>query len=128
MADTAAQRRIINTYDQLKAAGGGVAITVATSGGRDTYVSGWYVTRVNEKGELTDTDPGCQQWYHHKSKHFSCALPREQPFHVRRQLAFEQAAAWVHKTYGEAGPWQRNRQGDFLPQRIARKFPLEKRR
>lgn len=111
---------IINTHDQLTAAGGGVAIMPAYSGARTRHRDGWSVYRANASGEQVITDPNAH-WSDHKRKRFS-------EFTATRAEALEAAKAWVLATYGEAGPWKRNRMGDYVPERIAKAHPLRARK
>lgn len=64
-----AAREIINTHEQLKAAGGGVAIQVCYSGIRERYVYGWSVYRVGPDGKQIDTDPNAH-WSDYGKKVF----------------------------------------------------------
>lgn len=105
----------INTHDQLVAAGGGVAIVPAYTGARSNYRNGWHVYRVNVKGQPLVTDKTAH-WTDHHRKHF--------PDGFSRAEALEEAKRWVEATYGERGPWVRNRMGDYLPERIHKAFPL----
>lgn len=100
----------INTHDQLAAAGSGVAICPAYSGARDR--NGWVVYRVVRGVRvLTDTRA------HHGLMHFA-------EFGTSRAEALKEAKRWVAETYGERGPWVRNRLGDYLPERIHKAHPL----
>jgi hypothetical protein len=119
--------RLINTFDQLKAAGGGVALVVSMGGSRDTYVDGWLVLRLNARGESLVTDKDAA-WYHHKRKHFSMPLGRDVPFAERRRLAFEEARAWVAEQGWYTGEWKRNAIGDFVPADVQKRFPIKRRK
>lgn len=124
---TSEQQRIINTHDQLKAAGGGIAIIVAHGGIRETFVNGWYIYRVSKHGDQLITDPQAA-WYNYGMKWFSNF--GDGSFHERNAVALGQARAWVAEQYGEHGPWVRNAQLDYVPERIQKAFPIrrEKRR
>lgn len=104
--------RIINTYDQLKAAGGGVAITKA--------FSGWHIYRINAAGERLVTDPKAA-WYDYGMKSF-VAIESD-----RGQAALARAKAWVKEQGLYDGEWKRNRFGDYIPADIAKRFPLPRR-
>lgn len=113
----------INIFDQLVAAGGGVAIVSAQSPGNDRP-HGWWVIRI-VKGLEVATDPDAA-WYHHKRKWFSPwrdNLSRNEG----KAAALEAAKIWIAEQYGEKGPWKRNRHGDYVPERIAKNHPLRKR-
>lgn len=106
----------INTHDQLAAAGGGIAICPAYSGARRDYRNGWCVYHVNAVGQQVVTD---------KNAHFTdYGRKRFGEFGTSRAEALEEAKRWVAETYGERGPWVRNRLGDYLPERIHKAHPL----
>lgn len=111
-----------NTFDQLRKAGGGIAIMKNWSGLRTLYVNGYSVFRVGEKGQEVPTNPHAH-WYDRGRKVFT-SFGKKGTFAQRQLQAFEEARAWVAKTYGEQGPWVRNRMGDYLPARIHKQFPL----
>jgi hypothetical protein len=110
--------RIINTHDQLTAAGGGVAITKAYTAGRESSSCGWAVYRVNKDGNQVITDPQ-SHWSHHGKKVFFWMRPG-------KMVALNEAKAWILEKYGEAGPWKRNPRLDYVPERINKAFPLPK--
>jgi len=110
--------KIINTHDQLVAAGGGVAITRAYTPSRERRVCGWAVYRVNAAGEKLATDPKAA-WYDHGCKTF---------LKFGRGDALADAKEWVAETYGEGGPWKRNSWGDYVAAPIAKAFPLAQRK
>lgn len=112
-------KEIINTHDQLVAAGGGIAICPAYSGAREMHRNGWNVYRVGEKGDRIATDPNAH-WTDHGEKRFS-------EVEQTREQALEAAKRWVADTYGEHGPWKRNRMYDYVPERIAKAHPLRPR-
>ena len=118
------ERSIINTHDQLVAAGGGVAITPSRTVGREPRVSGWAIYRVNAAGKQVVTDKDAA-WYDQGCKVFLffSAPARE----TARVWALEQAQQWVAKQYGETGPWKRNVMRAYVPERIAKAFPLPRR-
>ena len=111
---------IINTHDQIVAAGGGVAILTAYAPGISRRASGWSVYRVNADGKAIVTDSNAP-FYAHGRKEFY--------YHNKetKEAALEEAKAWILKKYGEAGPWKRNAMRDYVPERIAKQFPLRKR-
>lgn len=118
------ERGIINTYEQLVAAGGGIAITPARIGAREQYIYGWNIYRVNAQGQKLVTDKNAA-WYQHGKKWI--APPDGVHGHHKAQAAaLELAKAWVAETYGELGPWKRNRMRDYVPERINKQFPLRK--
>jgi hypothetical protein len=111
--------RLINTYDQLRAAGGGTAISYHGYGNPGSPSRGWHVWRVANNGSLLQTDPKAA-WYDHGHKVFRIA-------DSTRKEAFEEAKRWVAKTFGEHGPWVRNAMRDYVPERIAKAYPLPRR-
>jgi hypothetical protein len=119
-------RRIINTYDQMKAAGGdGVAICVAHSGGRGSFVSGWHVVRF-VRGKTVATDPDAA-YYHDKQKWFSLVgSSGRDGFVAARAAALAQAQAWVKAQGWYDGEWKRNAMGDFVPADVQRQFPIKR--
>lgn len=108
--------RLLNTHDQLVAAGGGVAIIVAHSPGRSRSPCGWSVYRIVD-GKQVITDK-IAAWYERGMKTFH--------YGTTKMEAFEAAKAWVAEKYGESGPWHRNVMRDYVPERIAKKFPIRK--
>lgn len=111
------EREIINTFDQLRAAGGGVAISTAYLPGQSVHPYGWSVWRVNAKGKQVVTDPDAP-WYAYGSRVFS--------FSGDKKAALEAAKAWAAEQFGEQGPWKRNRMHDYVPERIFKQFPIER--
>lgn len=114
------ERAIINTYDQLRANGGGVAICYQARGDSRSLTSpSFVILRLDKNGRELATDPKAA-WYDHGHKFFLV--------HGRDERAAKLAEAkeWVRNQYGEAGPWKRNRMGDYVPQHINDSFPLRK--
>lgn len=115
--------KIINTFDQLVAAGGGVAIvptTIGTSRAEKQVATHWLVIRV-VNGKLVDTDPKAA-WYFHGRKAFGWFAGTKE-----KANALKTAQAWILKTYGINGPWTRNRLGDYVPTIVNKTFPIPKR-
>jgi hypothetical protein len=112
------ERPIVNTHEQLAAAGGGVAIMKHHSQGRDARFDGWCVYRLDAKGLQIATDAKAA-WYNNGKKVFH-KLGRD------ATAALEEAKAWVLEAYQEAGPWKSNGMGDYVPERIAKAHPLKK--
>jgi len=108
-------RRIINTYDQLVAAGGGVAISYQPSD--RMAVAGWRVFRV-ANGKIVATDPKAH-FLDHGQKTFTCSRND-------KAAQFTAAKAWVAATYGEHGPWKMNAMRDYVPERIQKQFPIRR--
>jgi hypothetical protein len=108
--------RVINTHDQLVRSGGGIAIVPAMMPGRRPHQNGWGVYRVNADGKQLITDKKAA-WYDHCRKTFS-------EFGCSREDALKEAQEWVKATYGEEGPWVRNRQKDWVPERVNSAFPI----
>jgi hypothetical protein len=113
-------KEIVNTYDQLCAAGGGVAICYRARGtdARLLGVSSFQIMRV-VRGKIVATDPGAP-WYNHGKKTILVCDSRAD--------ALAEAKRWVAKKYREKGPWKRNRMHDYVPARINDEFPLRGRR
>lgn len=118
-----APRPIINTVDQLKAAGGGVAIVRTLSQGRHPHVCGWSVCRM-VRGKFVATDPKAS-WYHNGQKVFY-NLGHEGTFHERQQAVFREAVAWVAEQGWYTGDWKRNAVKDYVPADIQRRFPIRR--
>lgn len=110
--------RLINTFDQLVAAGGGCAIVTARSPGRTPRARGWSVYRINKSGQQVVTDPKAA-WYEHGMKTFDW-------FGKTKAEAMAETQAWIAEEYGEHGPWARNAMRDYVPERINKAFPLPK--
>lgn len=110
-------RRLINTWDQLVAAGGGVGIFTAHTAGRSSRACGWAVYRVGADGKEIPTAIGTP-WYEHKRK----------TFYWRQQKTkfdtLEEIKAWIAENLGEPGPWKLNAVRDYVPERIAKQFPI----
>lgn len=115
---------MINTHDQLVAAGGGVALCPNHVGIRTTRIYGWHVYRVDAAGVKIVTDPKAA-WYDYGRKVFY--PPADLPFHERQRAALAEAQAWVKKQGWYAGEWSRNRMGDFVPADVQKRFPIQKR-
>ena len=116
------RRRIVNTWDQIMAAGGtGVfisAVSVTTSRAAKTPATDWVVIRLVDGREVaTDRQAA---WYHNKHKAFSFSC------HGDKVKALAAAKAWVANQGWYDGNWVRNRMGDFLPAEINKQFPIEK--
>jgi hypothetical protein len=122
------ERDLINTHDQLRAAGGGVAITVAYSSGRETYVSGWHVYRLGPDGKQIVTEAKGHFW-DHGCKWFSLGMGRPgESFHEKKRRALAEAQAWVREQGWYDGEWKRNAVGDVVPADIQKRFPIPRRK
>lgn len=116
----------VNTHEQLKLAGGGVAITVAKGGARSDFVSGWHVYRVGADGQKIPTYPD-GPWYHHGLKWFCVQRGNGRSFHEGLRLALEEAKKWVAEQGWYDGEWVGNRQRNYVPKEINKRFPIRKR-
>ena len=114
-----------NTHEQLKAAGGGVAIVPSYTGGRTQYFRGWAVYRLNGQGKQVVTDPSAH-WQDYGKKVFSTMQAEGSTPAERSRFALSQAKAWVAKQGWYSGEWKRNRIRDYVPAEINKKFPLRK--
>lgn len=110
---------VINTWDQLVASGGGVAITKKYSSGRDPSFSGWGILRVDAKGKQIATVP--------KAPYYDLGQKVFSTFGTTRMEALAQAKAWVAKKFGYDGKWTRNRMGDYVPTDVHKRFPIRER-
>lgn len=115
--------RIINTHDQLVAAGGGVAIVGAYGPGRDSGSDGVLVYRVvNGRAVVTDSDA---VWYFYGRKHFSAAFAAGRTARAEAQAqAAKTAQTWVREQGWYAGIWVRNAMRDYVPEDVQRRFPI----
>lgn len=116
--------RLINTFDQLKAARAHQLPDVAIMPrhwqcGRSTYRDGWKVWRPGcniglEKDEW-DGDYGCKVF-----------KERDQLGDNWRAEAFASAVEWAGRRY-KISHFVRNRMGDYVDSRVNEMFPLPKR-
>lgn len=118
------QKQIINTYDQLRANGGGVAIVVSYGGIRDRHVNGWKIFRLNHEGKQVTTDKNAH-WSDNNMKWFS-TFNHMGTFHNKRKAALLEAQKWVQQQGWYDGPWERNGQGDFVPEAVQKQFRLRR--
>lgn len=116
----------INTHDQLRKAGGGVAILPSYVGARTQYFYGWSVYRVGADGKEIPTDPNTH-WTNYGRKVFS-KLPQQNGLTPaeRSRGALEAAKRWVAEQGWYDGEWTRNRMRDYVPKEINKRFPLQK--
>jgi hypothetical protein len=116
--------QIINTYDQLMAAraaglpDAGI-VTRRWRGTREMIRNGWKVYRpgynLGTETNRWDPDYGCKLFEEDRKLHWREA----------RKKALEEAMAWVRKRYG-IKKFARNRMGDYVDERVNKKFPLRK--
>lgn len=119
------EHEIINTYDQLCRAGGGVAIMPSYTGSRTQYFYGWAVYRVNEHGKQIVTDPKAH-WSDCGKKVFSASSQQGDTPAERSRAAREAAKQWIAEQGWYNGEWQRNRAQDYVPKDINQRFPIRK--
>jgi hypothetical protein len=112
------EKEVINTHDQLVAAGGGIAITTCYTPGRRRRKCGYAIYRLNEKGQKMITDPDAA-WYDNKMKTFNWAGNE-------KANVLAEAQAWVASVFSYTGQWVRNRHGDYVLKEINKRFPLRK--
>lgn len=116
---------IINTYDQLRAAGGGVAISPSYTGARTEYFYGWAVWRVGADGRQIVTDPKAH-WADYGKKVFSTTQAGGTTPAERSRNALAAAKKWVAERGWYDGEWMRNRMRDYLPKDINKRFPIKR--
>lgn len=119
------ERDIINTHDQLRAAGGGVAIVPNYTGTRTQYFYGWAVYRVNEHGQQIATNPKAP-WYDYGKQVFGAMGAGGKTPAERSRNALAAAKAWVAERGWYDGEWARNRARDYVPKDINARFPIRK--
>jgi len=107
---------IINTYDQLKANGGGIAICYNPPD--SLHGCKLSILGIDKRGGMIVTDPN-SSWYDRNMKVFYIFKVREQ-----KKTRLAEATQWVSDHYGEKGPWVRNRMGDYVPERINEAYPI----
>lgn len=117
------KREIVNTHDQLRAAGGGVAIMPAYIGGRTQYFCGWSIYRVNVEGKQLVTDPKAH-WQQYGKKTFSTMGATGDTPAERSRNALALAKRWIAEQGWYDGEWMRNRMRDYVPKEINKQFPL----
>lgn len=125
MAETQNTTRIVNTHCQLTANGGGVAIMPSYGGARTSHVNGWLIYRVGARGKQIPTDPDAH-WSQYGRKWFS-NRNHKGTFHQRQAAALEDAKRWIAEQGWYDGEWKRNRQRDYVPAEINKRFPIPKR-
>lgn len=115
------ERLIVNTYEQMTAAGGD-QIAVCWTGetaGPGSYR--WFVRRLVD-GRAVVTRPDAP-WYDYKLKAFS-------GWPVRREKApaLEKALAWVRATYPQHAEtvFVRNRLGDYVAKEVNDRWPIRR--
>lgn len=108
---------VINTYDQLVRAGGGVAILPSYTGTRTQYFYGWAIWRIGPNGKTIVTDPKAH-WQEKGKKVFSAGLDK--------MAALETAKTWIKEQGWYDGKWARNRMRDYVPKDVNKRFPLRK--
>lgn len=113
---------VYNTHHQLAYSGGGVAITQYWGGIREKYRHGWTVYRINAQGKEVITDQNAS-WYHYGRKWFA---PPNGKFHEREKAALADAIKWVAEQGWYTGEWAKNRQGDYVPAEVQKKFPIRR--
>jgi len=113
--------RIINTYDQMKAAQGDrIAILKQNADyGRGGHGSGWHVHRV-VNGVPMQTDRN-GHWSDHGFKYFSS----HRGGHAGVRAALAEAIAWAINRYGQR-EFVRNRWGDYVEREVNEAFPIPK--
>jgi hypothetical protein len=124
--ETRVSGQAVNTHEQLKFAGGGVAIVVTRGGARTDYVNGYGVYRLDAGGKVIPTRPGAP-WYDYGKKVFLSSMLNGN-FHERQRAALAKAQQWVAAQGWYDGEWARNRSGDYVPAEINKRFPLRVRK
>jgi hypothetical protein len=114
----------VNTHDQLRSAGGGVAIMPSYVGTRTQSFCGWAIYRVNGNGQQVVTDAKAH-WQDYGKKVFSTLMVKGTPAE-RSRTTLEMAKKWVAEQGWYDGEWARNRMRDYVPKEINKKFPLRK--
>lgn len=117
-------KEIINTHDQLVAAGGGVAIMPSYTGTRTQYPYGWAVYRLNASGQRVITDPEAH-WSDYGKRVFSHSKHSGTPAEQKR-ASLETAKQWIAEQGWYEGEWVRNRMRDYVPKDINKQFPIRK--
>lgn len=118
---------IINTYDQLCAAGGGVAVIYRRNGGRAVMPPWVEVMRVNEQCKIVRTAEPNAPWYVHGYRVFNLN-DADGDRRQQRKVAEQRAILWCRNEFGIAGDFVRNGFGDLVPADIQQRFPLRKRK
>lgn len=116
---------IINTHDQLKANGGGVAIVPTYTGVRTIHPYGWGIYRVGKDGKAIPTDPNAH-WTEYGKKVFPHNRHNGTPAEQKR-ASLEAAKAWITEQGWHDGEWTRNQARDYVPKEVNDNFPIAKR-
>jgi hypothetical protein len=114
----------VNTHDQLRKAGGGVAIVPTYTGTRTQWPYGWGIYRIDANGQHIVTDPKAH-WSNYGKKVFSHSNHQGTPAE-RKRASLEQAKRWVAEQGWYDGEWKCNRMRDYVPAEINKRFPLSK--
>lgn len=116
---------VVNTHDQLKRAGGGVAIMPSYLGARERFFYGWAVYRINERGKQIVTDPEAH-WANYGQKVFRAMGQKGDTRAERSRNALAAAKKWVAEQGWYDGEWMRNRTRDYVPKEINKRFPIRR--
>lgn len=112
--------RLINTHDQLTAAGGDrVAFIYQTQGYRTMRVAGWHVAHVvNGAWKTTDARAA---WYDRGLKFFDA----RHPIREGKKAALAEAIAWAEARYGTRD-YVPNRLGDYVEREVNARLPIRR--
>lgn len=107
---------IINTYDQMQAAGGD-RVAIAWQRADKWRCAGWHVYRlVNGRQVKTDRDAA---WYDNGQKFFLAWHPVREG----KPKALAEAIEWANKTYG-VREFVRNKWGEYVEREVNERFPI----
>jgi len=120
--------RLINTFDQCKAAGGDRIAILYKAGdyGRGGTSACVLVARIKDGREVV-TDPKAHFLDYGRKAFPVHRYLQEGPFHLAKREAIRQAMEWACQKYGPR-EFAKNRMRDYVEKEVNERFPIPKRK